>query len=260
MIIPPMKNYVQGLIGRLMSTKAKKWLREIVSLAAMLVVVFAIRSSFFEPFKIPSGSMIPTLFVGDHIFVSKFSYGWHLPFTGWPSDQVIASEQTPVRRGDVVVFLYPLDESLNYIKRVVGLPGDTVEMRDTVLHINDKPMPQEVVPPAVAEETFKKLNDPRFTAESITMLQEDIDGVKYYVFYAKTAAAMHSFAPFTVPKESFFAMGDDRDYSRDSRFWGAAPLKNIKGKAKFIWLSLFFGSEEHESWEFNPSRIGTLIR
>ena len=242
-----------------MNTKVKKWVREGLSLLAMLILVFAIRSSFFEPFKIPSGSMIPTLFIGDHIIVSKLNYGIHLPFSDWLGNKVMLRQGAPVKRGDVVVFLYPLNEKLNYIKRVVGLPGDKIEMRDTILYINDQPMPLKAVPPEVAAQTFKDLDDPRFSVDSISMYQETIEGSDHFVFYTKGISELHDFGPVTVPKDSFFGMGDDRDYSKDSRFWGPAPLKNIKGKAKFIWLSLWFGSAEYEKWAAHPSRIGTAV-
>ncbi|OFZ20453.1 MAG: signal peptidase I [Bdellovibrionales bacterium GWB1_55_8] len=241
-----------------MNKKQKHWLREGISLLGMLAVVFAIRSSLFEPFKIPSGSMIPTLFIGDYIFVSKFTYGWHLPFSEWLGNKVMLTEGSPVGRGDVVVFLYPLDESVNYIKRVVGLPGDSLELRDSVLFINEKPMPLNRVPQALAEKTFKDLDDARFTADSIDMFEEEIEGKKHFVFYVKRATG-HDFGPYIVPEGSFFAMGDDRDYSKDSRFWGPAPLKNIKGKARFIWFSLWLGSPEQEKWKIHPLRVGDAV-
>ena len=118
----------------------KKIAREIVSIFLIIVSVLAFRSTFFEPFKIPSGSMIPTLLIGDFILVNKFSYGFKVPFSDWFSDPVYISGPDKPERGDVVVFKYPKDTSLNYIKRVIGLPGDSVEVRDKVVYINDKPL------------------------------------------------------------------------------------------------------------------------
>ena len=146
------------------ATKSKgRWLLEnFLSLGLALLLVFMIRSSIVEAFKIPSGSMIPTLLIGDHIFVNKFAYGFKLPFSDLVTDHpVYLVNREPPKHGDIIVFMYPKDESFYYIKRVIGVPGDTVEIRNKVLYLNQKIIQREPVAPAVAEKIFKSLDDPK---------------------------------------------------------------------------------------------------
>src|ERR1035438_9743306 len=137
----------------------KKWFIEnVVSLGLALLIVFMIRSSVIEAFKIPSGSMIPTLLIGDHIFVNKFAYGLKIPFSDWDmfgGKPAYFIKREPPRRGDIVVFLYPKEESLYYIKRVIGVPGDTIEVRDKVLYINQKMVLRDPTSSDVAQRVFK---------------------------------------------------------------------------------------------------------
>ena len=126
-------------------SRGQKVKKEFKSITFIILVVLAFRSTFFEPFKIPSGSMIPTLLIGDFILVNKFSYGFKVPFSDWFSDPIYITGPSKPKRGEVVVFKYPLDHSLNYIKRIVGLPGDTVQMINRVVYINDKPIKAEQI-------------------------------------------------------------------------------------------------------------------
>jgi signal peptidase I len=184
---------------------------------ALLLALF-IRSFVVQAFKIPSGSMIPTLVIGDHILVNKFVYGVHLPYFGTP----IIPVGTP-HRGDVVVFVYPQDEEKDFIKRVVGVAGDTIEVRDKRLYVNG----EAVLDPYA-----------HFAEE------ED----------SRTMAPRDNFGPFQVPAGYIFAMGDNRDRSYDSRFWGPVALDKVKGKAFLIYWS-WEGAGRWVRWE----RIGQLI-
>ena len=160
-----------------------------------IALALVIRSVFLEPFNIPSGSMKPTLLVGDHILVNKFLYGIKLPFT----DKILISLGEP-ERGDVVVFKFPLDTRKDYIKRVIGLPGDRVELVDKQLLINGRPT-----------------EDPH---ASYSM-----------------SGSMRMYGPVTVPADHLFVMGDNRDESSDSRVWGFVPRPYLKGKAFLIYWS-----------------------
>lgn len=203
-------------------------------LRAILLCVLAVvlvRTFIIEPFKIPSSSMEPTLRIGDHIFVSKYNFGWFFPFTQWELTRWAAP-----KRGETIVFLFPRDPSLHYIKRVVGLPGDKVEIRGTDLIINGEKIPNERVkdPAKIEAETGKK-------ELPGGLYKETLNGHSYYVVYGvrsvESPTAMY-YHYDEVPADSFFVMGDNRDDSYDSRSWGVVPRSAVKGKAQWIWLSL----------------------
>lgn len=238
----------------------KKWIIEnVLSLGLALLIVLMIRSSVVEAFKIPSGSMIPTLLIGDHIFVNKFAYGFKLPFSDWVMDHpVYLIKREPPKRGDIIVFKYPRDESFYYIKRVVGIPGDKIEQRNKVLYINDQIVNRDLIQGESTETLFKILNDSKYTSASIDVFNEKLNDANHLIMLEKTSYINDSFGPITVPSESLFVMGDNRDFSNDSRFWGFVPMKNVKGKAMVVWLSLWVSfSEGHLT--FRPDRTGTLI-
>ncbi|MBY0371913.1 signal peptidase I [bacterium] len=208
--------------------KARRELVRALVLCAFAVIF--VRSFLFELFKIPSSSMVPTLEIGDYIVVSKFNYGLVFPFTSWE----FVGWSTP-RRGDVIVFLYPKDESLYYIKRVVGLPGDKIEFRGKDLWINGEAVPKEPI-----EDEAVRAALLRESGDSGELFWENLAGVKHPVKYSsygsglsEGAAQSHEVAP-----DHFFVMGDNRDDSYDSRSWGDVPRSNIRGKAQLVWLSL----------------------
>lgn len=240
--------------------KKNKFVKEVKSFTVIIFSVLFFRSVFFEPFKIPSGSMIPTLLIGDFILVNKFSYGLKVPFSDWFSDPIYITGPSHPERGDVIVFKYPQDTSLNYIKRVVGLPGDTIEMIDKVIYINGQPIvTKEVDGKSIMEDMDEKYKNYNFkfletkTGEKTHITQIDQDN--YY---------SSNFYRVTVPKDHFFAMGDNRDFSADSRSWGFVPFGHIKGRAIMVWFSLSFpwpwSSDEQETLMFRPWRIGKMIR
>ncbi len=185
-----------------------------------LVLALIIRTFVVQAFKIPSGSMIKTLLIGDHILVNKFIYGIKNPFT---RETWINIEQP--KRGDIVVFIYPLDREKDFIKRVIGVAGDTVEIRNKKVYVNGKLVPD----PPTAQHT-----DPRIIPASVQ--------------------PRDNMGPVTVPPDSLFVMGDNRDQSYDSRFWGFVPLKDVKGNAFMIYWSW-------DGQHFRPrlDRIGKML-
>ena len=214
------------------------WLEYSASFFPVILVVFVVRSFVVEPFKIPSGSMVPTLLVGDFILVNKFEYGIRLPIIN-----TRITEGRPVSRGDVVVFRYPKDESVDYIKRVIGLPGDVIEYQDKKLTINGKPVPETSLPDYLDEERLGYAKQ----------FEEDIDGRKNAILnnpavppfivgaedfpYRDNCTYNARGVICKVPQGNYFMMGDNRDNSADSRYWGFAPDRNIVGRAFFIWMN-----------------------
>jgi signal peptidase I len=241
------------------------WLiSQVSSLGFAILVVLAIRSSFVEPFKIPSGSMIPTLLTGDHIFVNKLAYGLKVPFTDWfaSTPKYITGPQTP-ERGDIVVFLFPKDTSLHYIKRVIGVPGDQIEVKNKVIFINGQEIKKDTMPADRAKDILAKMKEPKYEQPSLELYTEHLLKVEHTVMLDReNYMTGENFGPVTVPADHLFVMGDNRDFSNDSRFWGFVPMKYVKGKAFVIWLSLWLEFPSG-SWvpelTWRSERIGTIL-
>ncbi|MBE7941959.1 MULTISPECIES: signal peptidase I [Ramlibacter] len=214
------------------------WLDWTAGLFPVILVVFVLRSFLFEPFKIPSGSMVPTLLVGDLILVNKFTYGIRLPVINTK-----ITEGTPPQRGDVMVFRYPPKPSLDYIKRVVGLPGDEVAYLNKRLFINGKPVSKDPVPDFFDEESmayFKQFSEV-LGEHRHRILNDDnrpafIPGVENFPNKDNCRYTVEG-VTCKVPPGQYFMMGDNRDNSLDSRYWGFVPDRNIVGKAFFIWMN-----------------------
>ena len=203
--------------------------------------------------------MIPTLLIGDHIFVNKFAYGFKIPFSDLVTDHPIyVVKRDPPKRGDIIVFMYPKDESFYYIKRVIGVPGDKVELRNKVLYINDKMIARDLGSTSESDKVFKTLDDPKYSSSNLDLYNEHLDNVDHFIMLDKTNFMGETYGPITVPPDSLFVMGDNRDFSNDSRFWGFVPMKNVKGKAIVIWLSLWVSLSDSQ-FIFRPERIGTLL-
>jgi signal peptidase I len=184
-----------GKKGR--ETRKKSLLREYLEAAAIAIVLaLFIRAFVVQAFKIPSGSMEPTLLIGDHILVNKFLYGIKAPFI----NKTIIPITNP-ERGDIIVFIYPLDRKKDFIKRVIGLPGDEIRIVNNRIYINGK-----------------AYDDP-------------------YGVYGDNTRENKNLGPFMVPEGSLFVMGDNRDHSYDSRYWGFVPMESVKGKAMIIYWS-----------------------
>lgn len=237
--------------------KFKNWLADTgKQLAIAIFIVMFLRSSIVEPYKIPSGSMIPTLFIGDHIFVNKFSYGFKVPFSEFLLEKPIyMTEQKVPDRGDVIVFRYPRDDSINYIKRVIGLPGDVVSIREKVLYLNNKAIAIEPLSDKSLEEGIESEDDRKV----LTLHKEKLQGVEHPVLYNMNSLLNSDFGPIEVPEGKLFVMGDNRDRSSDSRIWGFVPMENVKGKAMFVWLNFVFQMENEFRFNLRLERFGTLI-
>ena len=248
--------------GTTVKPSRKKWLWDnFVSLGSALLLVLVIRSSVIEAFKIPSGSMIPTLLVGDQIFVNKFAYGLRVPFTDWIGEKPHYFFRTnQPSRGDIIVFKYPVDPDIYFIKRIVGIPGDTVEMKNKIIYINGAPQERLDVPADQQDKIFKSLEDSasEYPRDRMNVYYQKFDHTQGTIMIDKQSYFSENMAPITVPEGNFFCMGDNRDNSKDSRFWGFVPFDNIKGKAFVIWLSVWIDFDSSK-FTFRPERIGTIL-
>lgn len=254
-------NKLDTLPPRTRRSRFKGFTEQFVSLAIAIILVLMVRSSIVEPFKIPSGSMIPTLFIGDHIFVNKFAYGLKVPFSDlsvFGGKPIFLVKRDIPKRGDIIVFIFPKDESLYYIKRVIGVPGDTIEYKDKKLTINGKPLKVDPMPKEKAEAIITSLDDPRFSISSMDIAFEQMDAAKNMRMIQNQMDSFSDTPAFTVPEDSLFVMGDNRDFSNDSRFWGFVPMDNVRGKAMFIWMSMWINFEDR-NYSFRPDRIGTVL-
>lgn len=201
----------------------------------VILIVFLLRGLLVEPFRIPSGSMLPTLQVGDFILVNKFSYGVRLPVTKWK----ILELKSP-QRGDVAVFRFPLDPSVDYIKRIIGVPGDRIRYQDKQLYVNGNAVPRE----------FSGWDE----NGRVALFNEYLFERKHLMQQLNDRGSQELDGEWVVPENSYFAMGDNRDASFDSRKWKFIPDENLVGKAFMIWMHL-----DTSDWSFNWRRIGDLI-
>lgn len=208
-----------------------------------LLIALVIRTFLFQPFNIPSGSMKATLLVGDYLFVSKYAYGYSrysIPFSP-PlfTGRILPGEP---QRGDVAVFRLPKDDSTDYIKRVIGLPGDRIQMMGGLLHINGQPVKRERIGDFIETEEGPGVTRVKRWRETLP------NGVQYETLDLVDSGFYDNTPVYTVPPGHYFMMGDNRDSSSDSRYWGFVPDRNIVGKAFMIW------------WNFGDfSRVGSRI-
>ncbi len=222
-------------------TRMQRFWKEGRSIFTAVLVAILLRIFIVEPFKIPSGSMIPTLQIGDHLFVNKLAYGLWIPFVQkkwiWGQPQ----------RGDVIVFVSPIDPSRDMVKRVIGLPGDSIVVKDNVVFVNGKPLPQK----KKGSYTYQdKIEEGDWFTKQGVLFEERTKARRYLIlkhpndysplrFWDAATQAQNSQRPWgpKVKKGFLFVMGDNRDKSSDSRDWGLVPLENIKGRAFLVWLS-----------------------
>lgn len=249
--------------------KKKSHVREYIeALLTAILIAFFLRAFVIEAFKIPSGSMIPTLVVGDHIFVNKFRYGIRLPF----SKKWIFKFKEP-QRGETIVFMYPDNEKLDFIKRVVGVPGDRIRLDGDDLYINgEKARTASLKVEGVNPKNKYQLDLAPVTdfpdGEKFKEIPEFPHWKDYEIYLERLGEHTHlkqegayNFIPneeVVVPEGMLFVMGDNRDNSKDSREWGFVPMENVKGRAMFIWLSLRYNAQNKIKgirWD----RFGTWI-
>lgn len=207
----------------------------------VILIVLLLRSFLVEPFRIPSGSMMPTLLIGDFILVNKYTYGLRVPVTNTKFVNIGKPS-----RGDVVVFRYPRDPSIDYIKRVVGLPGDRVRYVNKTLYLNGKEIDLNTLGGYSSNKTGLPI-------PGYMLFEEDLEGVKHKILMEP--GKMPVDRDLIIPEGQYFVMGDNRDNSNDSRYWGTVPEANLVGRAFFIWMNWNF-DENGIEW----SRIGSTIK
>lgn len=206
----------------------------------ILLLVLIIRSFIVQPFRVPTGSLEPTVLPGDFILVSQFAYGLHFPVFNWE----ILPLSKP-KRGDIAVFHWPVNSHKDFVKRVIGLPGDNISYVNKVLYINGKKIPQKFIGYTVDS------NSPTGPSWTVKVMQENLLGIKHDIYICASnsshcpIATAQNFHDVTVPAGEYFMLGDNRDNSDDSRYWGFVPEKDLVGKAFLIWMS----------WDNNKHRI-----
>jgi signal peptidase I len=228
------------------------------SIVVAVLVALVLRAFVVEAFKIPSGSMIPTMEVGDHIFVNKFIYGLRIPFT-----TIKFLDFRKPKKGEVIVFIYPVDPSKDFIKRIVGVEGDTIEVRRDVLYVNGKVVEQKRLP---GEYTYWDYDDrtDKWSQRTCVREEEDLGGHRYITIHDAHPVEEYggyrgdfpdAGRPYVVPKDTVFVLGDNRNNSHDSRYWGPVPLENIKGEALVVWWSGWFDYPDGIRW----GRVGHMV-
>ena len=220
--------------------KESTWVEYCKSFFPVILAVLLLRSFLVEPFRIPSGSMMPTLLVGDFILVNKFAYGIRLPVL---NKKVVDIDEP--KRGDVVVFRYPKDPSVDYIKRVVGLPGDKIGYYNKVLYVNDEPAGQMPAGVYIGKGSGVSMSGASERREQLGNVQHDI------LVMPRTPGLE---GEYVVGEDEYFVMGDNRDNSNDSRYWGTVPETNLVGKAFRVWMN-WDGANGGVEWD----RIGMKI-
>ncbi len=242
------------------------WLESVKTILYAALIAIGIRTVAFEPFNIPSGSMIPTLLVGDYLFVSKFSYGYSrhsMPFSPNLFEGRIFGSLP--RRGDVAVFKLPRDGTTDYIKRIIGLPGDRIQVRGGILHVNGQAVRRESLGPYTVEGDGPRMTVRRYL-ETLPG-SEGQPGVSHQILESTDDGPFDNTPEFRVPEGHVFAMGDNRDNSLDSRAMNAVgfiPIENLVGRAEFIFFSVDGSASWWEVWAWpfaiRWSRIFSAVR
>ena len=232
--------------------------REFWSYVLIFLAVFAVRSSIFDNNHIPSGSMIPTMAIGDFIIVNKMAFGFRIPFSDYLGESIYLTDFKPPKRGEIAVFEYPLDRGILYVKRVIGIPGDEIEVIDNFVYLNGELVVGEKLEGEEREEMLE-LFDEKFSPRSMELTRV-VHGEEEFVRATQREMPYHlnTRRRIVVPPESVFVMGDNRDNSSDSRSWGIVPYGHLRGRPLFIWFNMVYPWSS-EKFHFRPSRIGTVF-
>jgi len=237
--------------------------KEVISYILIFLGVFGFKSTFFEPNHIPSGSMLPTMAIGDFILVNKFSYGLKLPFSEWVivkrmlgrEDAIYLTEFTPPKKGDIIVFEYPEDRDILFVKRVVATPGDEIQVTENRVFLNGKEIIGEEQPQKPSIDLYDYPRVPMDMRFLKVNSGETSHIIGHNLVYPPPGRKKNQ-ESIKVPKDHVFVMGDNRDFSSDSRFWGFVPYTHLRGKAMFVWFNMVYPWSE-EPFHFRPARIGT---
>lgn len=230
--------------------------KEIRNLVVLALVILSFYSACYQPHRIPSGSMIPTLMVGDYILVDKSAYGLKLPFSDFRGAPTYLNKVKSVERGDVIVFKYPKNKRINYIKRVVGLPGERISINNHRVSINGVEFAMEPL-----SELFERENiEQKYFEKGLTQYKVQMDEKEHIIQMADEPLIEAYFTEIVLGVDEYFVVGDNRDFSSDSRDWGVVPFDDIKGRAMLVWFSLVSPFADEGPMRSKWSRIGREIR
>jgi signal peptidase I len=232
----------------------KNFLIKLKSYLLIILAVFSFRSIAYDHYRVPTGSMIPTINIGDQVVVNKFAYGLKLPLSEFFGNPIYLTQFKAPKKGEIIVFKYPLNPKINYIKRVVATEGDIISVRNKQVFLNGRPLMMI----AKNGNNLKKEMIKEYQRIPFKFHETKTGNIDHTVQTTNRFTHLDDFGPLTIPKDKFFVMGDNRDFSSDSRDWGLVPKENILGRGQAIWLSLslpFSGGE----FKFRPFRSGTLI-
>ena len=235
----------------------KKFLKELPSYIVIFFVVFAIRSSIFDNNHIPSGSMLPNMAIGDFIIVNKAAFGFRIPYSDYFGKSIYLTSFKGPKRGDIVVFEYPNNRSILYVKRVIGIPGDEIQVDNNRISINGRLVEEHEID---NKDEILNVFDDKFYPDSIRLVRVKHNDTEF-VRATQEASPFHPGTggeTLVVPKDHVFVMGDNRDYSSDSRAWGFVPYSHLRGKPLFIWFNMVYPWSA-EKFHFRPWRIGTFF-
>jgi signal peptidase I len=237
-----------------MLTRKEKLLKEIKGIVIIVAVVFSFRTVAFDHYRVPTGSMIPTLNIGDQIVVNKMAYDLKLPFSEYFKNPISLLRRRTPKKGEVIVFKDPKLSGKTLVKRVIGVPGDTLEVKNKIVYINGKPLMMYAVNGSVYQkEMIRKYQEIPFR-----FYKTQSGAANHVIQLTEFPSPLDDFKPVKIPPGNFFVMGDNRDFSSDSRSWGLVPREKILGKAQRVWMSMSLPMSGGE-FKFRPSRTWVKI-